>query len=268
MKHLFAGIIFLFSLSPVFCKDKNYPYAATAGKVTVYSDISPDFSKIHAEHGNLCFQYFNKLFNYSPGNEIVIFYTTKENVFQEALKKYPAILIKGGRQVTSYWDKDHRVWYIMPYQTPDFGTQLHELSHDFLYFTFLKSEEYPWFKEGSGMYFESGSFDKDGELAVDSPLDSYKDLFIQHKNKNDLLSLKTLLFLKRAEFYQADFTKTYSQSMMFFYYLAKKHPETLSEVFTLLNERKITDNNALVKYILDNTGMTLDELEKAYIGTD
>jgi hypothetical protein len=173
--------------------------------------------------------------------------------------------MKGARQVDAHWTGSYREWYIVPCKNPDYGTQQHEIGHDFLYFTYIKSEDNPWFKEGTGMYFEAGIFDQNGDLVVSAPYKDYYDSFISWNNKKKSIPLSKLLYMSRDEFYTSDYTKTYAQAMMLVYYLMKEHKKTMDEVFKLLNSRTITNNNELLKYIIDNTDGTLDKLETNYI---
>jgi hypothetical protein len=75
------------------------------------------------------------------------------------------------REVAACWNlyKDAAwTYFIIPFQTPDFGTQLHEISHIFLQNLHPDAESFPRLKEGSGMYFESGSFDALGNFIATS----------------------------------------------------------------------------------------------------
>jgi len=66
-------------------------------------------------------------------------------------------------------------WFIVPYVIPDLGTQQHELSHTFLFFTYPPAEDHPWIKEGTGMYFESGELNRSGNLSVTTPMQYLRD---------------------------------------------------------------------------------------------
>lgn len=153
----------------------------------------------------------------------------------------------------------------MPNAIPDYGTQLHELSHDFLYFTYAGSEDYPWIKEGSGMYFESGYFDSKGNFKIEKPFPMYHELFKKAKNENRLISLNQLIMMSRNDFYQSDYTLTYSESMIFFYYLMTKQTGTMKELFNKLNKRAITRNEQVIEFIIKSSGKNIDELESEYI---
>ena len=147
-----------------------FTYHAIDGPVAVHSDISDEFTKKHAHHARLVWDYYQKTFSRSPGNRIVLYYTKNQNLYDKILKKHPTIVLKGARQLTVNWEKDHREWFIMPYTDPDYGTQLHEISHDFLYCTCPGMDHFPWFREGSAMYYESGTFNDKGELVINEPL--------------------------------------------------------------------------------------------------
>jgi len=245
--------------------NRNFQYRLVDGPVALYSEISEEFTKNHARHARLVWDYFRKTFSRSPGNRIVLYYTQNQKMYDTVLKRYPAIVMKGARQVTANWTGEFREWFIVPYADPDYGTQLHEISHDFLYFTCPESENFPWFKEGSAMYYESGSFNADGNLVVDRPLPSYHKLFRERAEKKQLIPLGTLLDMPGSDFYRADYTKTYSQSMIFFFYLAERHPETLKKIFSGINNRKILNASGLAECIILSTGKKVAEMEREYI---
>lgn len=257
-------MMFLFYPDINIYPESRYPYKYYVENVAVFSDISPDFSKAHGDHALLVWKYYSKIFGRTPGKRIEIYYTKDEKKYNKEMEKHPVITIKGGRSVTCGWYGDHRKWFIIPYTIPDFGTQLHEISHDFLYFTFPKSEDYPWFKEGSGMFFESGSFSRDGKLIVESPFPLYAGIFNELKVKNEIIPLAKLLRMKRIDFYTADPGKTYSGSLMFFYYLMKKHGLVMDGLFNRINSGNISDNDALIRYIIEETGESLEEMERNY----
>jgi len=243
----------------------RFPHKYTAQNVTVCSDISHDFSAIHGAHARKAWNYFSKLFRRTPGTRIELYYTNSAGLYGEILKRYPAIVIKGARQLTALWAGDHRKWFIMPYVTPDFGTQLHEMSHDFFYFTYPKLEDSPWLKEGSGMYFESGKFDDKGDFIVPGPMLSFHSLFKERHAKNQLIPLKELLFMTGKQFYAADFTRTYPQSMMFFFYVMEREESMMTRFFEKLNNGEFSGNRGIVDFMTAGAKKTIEEMEKGYV---
>jgi len=166
--------------------------------------------------------------------------------------------------VASVWDRDHRLWFIVPNQIPDFGTQLHELSHDFLYATWPASEERPWFKEGTGMYWETGTWNAAGDLVVDRAYSPYVRLFKETHANHALLSLETLALLSRDEFYADPVQARYAQAMVLVHYLMKKQPDAMAAVFQRLNRGAVEDA-ALFELVLAQTKLDAAGLEKRYI---
>lgn len=124
---------------------------------------------------------------------------------------------------------------------------------------------YPWIMEGSGMYFESGDWDGSGNLVVTEPVPWYHDYFLEHLSANRLINLNTLLHMSRSTFYNADQTKTYSQSMMLFFFLMKRHPGTMDALFDRLNNETITTNDGVLSFLLSSLSMSMSDLEDAYI---
>ena len=100
--------------------------------VRVFSDISPTFSREHAEHLKRTFDFFNGLYAKNAGDYYDVYYTTDPEVF---LKLNPnphchAEIAVDARSVSACY-LDYPRWFILPYEIPDFGTQLHEIGHDF-----------------------------------------------------------------------------------------------------------------------------------------
>jgi hypothetical protein len=244
---------------------RHFKFHSTEGPVTLHSDISEEFTGDHSRHALLVWNYYKKTFSRSPGNRIILYYTKDHGLYDNILKRYPSITLKGARQVTANWTGECREWFIMPFVVPDYGTQLHEISHDFLYATYPASENFPWFKEGSGMYYESGIFNAQGKLVIERPMGSYHSLFKDWAMKKQVIPLAVLLRMPKNDYYRADYTKTYSQSMMIFFYLTNRHPETMAKVFAGINDRTISNNELLVNYIIRLTGKKLGELEREYI---
>lgn len=267
MKKLLTLVVFLM-ISSAFSATKSFvdrfPFKYHLENVTVYSDISEEFSRTHAEHCLKVWKYYSKLFAKTPGKSIELFYTKNQTLYNAILKRYPTIVLKGARQVTANWTGDHRQWFIMPYTEPDFGTQLHEISHDFLYHTYPGCDAYPWFREGSAMYFESGRMDDAGNLVVEKPFESLKVMFDNWRDKNRLIPLKRLVSMPQKEYYRGEFYKQYSQSMMLYFYLMKKHPAVMDRLLGEINRGRIKHNSQIINFIIKNTGMDLMKLEKEY----
>lgn len=120
----------------------NYP--TEVGHVRVFSNISVAFSHEHAVHANLVWNYFERLFARSVGSRTEMYYTMDQNLYMQVSKFCQSTIPFGGRQVTTCYDSEEGIyrWFIVPYTVPDFGTQQHELSHSFLYATYLASEDW------------------------------------------------------------------------------------------------------------------------------
>ena len=170
---------------------QDYPYMYEAEYARVYSDISPEFSRDHAIHLNKVFKFFAQYYAQSRGHAVEAYYTAEPEVFKEIVPHCPTIFIPGARNLTACYGDIAR-WFIIPYQIPDYGTQLHEISHDFLYATFPRSEEFPWYKEGTGMYFEGGEFHSSGELVVSQPHDYCTTLYDRAVKANNLIRLNPI----------------------------------------------------------------------------
>lgn len=244
--------------------DPDYPWVVQYGHATVSSDISWHFSDEHARHLSRVWNYYaySGLFARSRGNRIEFYYTYDEQKFNKALARCPTIVIPGARMLTACYSDIAR-WYVIPYTTPDYGTQLHEVSHDFLYATFPESEDFPWFKEGSGMYFEGGTFNATDQLIVNQPASYCTYWFHHYRNQGTLLPLATLVTTSKSPFL-ADASRTYSQSCMFFFYLMRNHASVMESLFERLSDQTIRDNAAVLDFMQSQTGMTLAQLATAY----
>ncbi len=240
----------------------DYPHVHGVGNVRVFSDITLSFSEDHAQHLKLVWDYFDSLFAQNRGEWLDVYYTTSEATFQRVVPHCPTVFVPGARKLTACY-LDYPRWFIVPFQTPDFGTQLHEIGHDFLFATWPGSETFPWFKEGTGMYFEAGTFAPDGTLTITDPLPYCTSLFRQYDTQRHLISLDDLLRMPKSSFL-SDNERTYSQSCMLFNYLEERESEVLRGLIQGVNSGAVTSNDELIQMMLRVTAKTIDGLEAAY----
>ena len=239
----------------------DYPHAHQVANVRVFSDISPTFSKEHAEHLKRVWDFFDALYARNRGAHIDAYYTSDPAVFQKVVPHCPTIFIPGARNVTTCYF-DYPRWFVIPYQIPDFGTQLHEVGHDFLYATWPQAwRNSHWFIEGTAMYFEGGVFS--GSLRMSTPVPYCTDLFQRYDHQARLMPLAQLLRLSRDAFL-ADPERTYSQSCMLFDYLEKHEPGVLYALIYRINSDQIVSNDQLITALLELTGKSVSQLEEAY----
>ncbi len=242
-------------------------YRAEVGRVRVSSDISVAFSQEHAAHASLVWNYFLRLFARPVGVRTEMYYTMNLNLYAQVFRFCPSVVIPGARQLTACYDQGEGIyrWFIVPYTVPDFGTQLHELSHGFLYGTYPASEDFPWIKEGTGMYWESGSFDGASNLVVTTPHPYLTTGFHRWHDAGQLLPLTALVSLPRAQFYARDPTLVYSQAGMFIFYLMQNYPSVMTDLFGRLNSRSLTNNDQVLAFLTGQTGLSLQQLDAAYV---
>ena len=239
----------------------DYPHVYQVGNVRVFSDISPTFSREHAEHLKQVWDFFNALYAKNRGDWTEVYYTLDPEIFQKVVPHCPTLFIPGARNLTSCYP-DYPRWFVLPYQIPDFGTQLHEIGHDFLYGTWPYQDDTRWFIEGTAMYFEGGVFTDDGSLRV-SPLPYCSTLFHQYDQEARLIPLAQLLRLGESVFL-ADNLRAYSQSCMLFNYLETRAPGVLYTLIYGINAGQIVSNDQLITALLDLTGKSISELDEAY----
>jgi len=240
----------------------DYPYAYQVANVRVFSDISPGFSSEHAEHLKLVWDFFNALYARNRGGWLDIYYTTDAETFQKVVRHCPTIFIPGARNLTACY-LDYPRWFILPYQIPDFGTQLHEIGHDFLFATWPQSEDFPWFKEGTAMYLEGGIFMPGGPLEVPEPHSYCTTLFQKYDQQSALIPLYELVHLPKADFL-ADAERSYSQSCILFNYLQGHESEVLERLIEGINSGAITSNDQLIELLLVSTEKSMEEIEESY----
>ena len=240
----------------------DYPYAHHVGNVRVFSDISAAFSEDHAEHLSRVWDFFDALYAENRGAYIDAYYTSDSTVFKKIIPHCPTIFIPDARVVTACY-LDYPRWFIIPYQIPDLGTQLHEIGHDFAFATWPEIEAYPWFKEGTAMYFESGVFTEANSLTVPTPFSWCTILFRRSDREGGLIPLGQLLRLAKLDFL-ADNWRTYSQSCMLFDYLERHEPGVLYALINRINVGRIATNEELIAALLELTGQSVGELEEAY----
>jgi hypothetical protein len=235
------------------------------GPVRVFSTIDATFSQIHAAHAQLTWNYFQRVFVRSMGPRTEIYYTQDDALYRAILAYCPTVFIPGARNVTACWDPVERIylWVVIPHTIPDFGTQLHELSHSFLYATWFPSETNVWLKEGTGMYYESGVF-VGSELVIERPLPYLTIGFHRWASAGRLFPLSLLVGFTRDQFYAQEPTLVYSQSGMFYYFLAKVYPATVSALIAGLNAGTLKNNSDVVALITSSTGLSLEILDQQY----
>ena len=239
----------------------DYPHVYQVGNVRVFSDISPTFSKEHAEHLKRVWDFFDALYVGNRGAYLDAYYTTEPTVF---LKVDGARINTGARSVKGRYLDDYPRWFIIPYQIPDFGTHLHEIGHDFLFAVWPQAWTgiFPslWFVEGTAMYWEGGVFTDDGSLRVSTPFPWCVNGFPDPGAR--LIPLDELLRLGDA--FYPDPRPTYAQSCMLFTYLEKRAPGVLYALIYRINSGQIDSNDQLITALLDLTGQSIRELEEAY----
>ncbi|MDE0073932.1 MAG: Ig-like domain-containing protein [Gammaproteobacteria bacterium] len=241
----------------------DYPHVHHVANVRVFSDISPTFSEEHAEHLGRVWDFFDALYAENRGRYIDAYYTADSTVFKKVVPHCPTIFIPGARNVTACY-LDYPRWFIMPYQIPDLGTQLHEVGHDFVYATWPQAwDTSKWFVEGTAMYFEGGVFTDGGSLRVPAPYSWCNVLFQRFDREDRLMSLGQLLRLS-GDAFLADNWRTYSQSCMLFDYLERHEPGVLYALIQRINAGQIASNDQLIAALLELTGNTVNELEEAY----
>ncbi|MCI0639553.1 MAG: hypothetical protein L0Y72_00075 [Gemmataceae bacterium] len=243
---------------------KRFPHAAKDGPAYVYSDLGKEFSQVHAKHLKLCWNYFAKLFGQTPGDKFEIYYTRNEDLFNEIVKLTGSRQLPGVvRKVAASFEGGYCRMYILPYQNPDYETQLHEVSHIFV--QKVCPGALPWVVEGSGMYFECAlKMDKNGVMRP-RPLGYTHTSFVELHRKEKLLPLKKLVELDYTTFYQGEFGNAYNQSTLFFYYLMRAHPKVMTELFAQWNQGRIQNNGAILQYLTSALKMDLPTLEKRYL---
>ena len=237
----------------------DYPYAHQVANVRVFSDISPTFSREHAEHLKRVWEFFNALYVKNRGDWIDDYYTTSEEVFL----KLPGATIDPYTRNTPAYYLDYPRWFnlLAPFPEPDFGTQLHEIGHDFPFAVWPQAWDASlWFVEGTAMYWEGGVFTDDGSLRVSTPFPWCANGFPDPGSR--LIPLAELLRLGEA--FYPDPRPTYPQSCMLFTYLEKRAPGVLFALIYRINSGQIVSNDQLITALLDLTGKSISELEEAY----
>jgi hypothetical protein len=242
-----------------------FQFSAVRANVKAFSSISASFSEAHVDHAQRLWMYFSRVFARSVGNRTELYYTQDQGLYTSVFQFCPSIVIPGARQVTTCFDERERFyqWFIIPYQVPDFGTLQHELSHSFLYGTYFGAEDFPWLKEGLGMYYESGQFEGD-ILVMRTPIPYLTNGFRRWHSQGQLVPLEELLNMPRQTFYSSDPTKVYAQAGLLLFYLAQRHEATLNDLIVRLNRRQIDQNRDILTFLMRETGLNFGQLERSY----
>ena len=248
----------------------DYPYVHQVANVRVFSDISLDFSREHAEHLKRVWDFFNGLYARNRGDYIDVYYTMDPAIYLKAGTEEHCgeeIIRTDARNVNACYLEDYPRWFIIPYQIPDYGTQLHEFGHDFLFATVYKTRsvsyrDIGWFVEGTAMYLEGGVFNDSGSLRVPKPLPWCISGFRRYDQQNRLNPLTRLLHATERGFWQI--AGGYQQTCMLFDYLERHEPGVLYALIDRINSGQILSNDHLVTALLDLSGKSVSELEGAY----
>ena len=207
--------------------------------------------------------FFDDIYARSLGDYLDAYYTTDPDVFLKITRHCGGSILSDARTVTTCWYGDYRRWFVIPYQIPDFGTQLHEFGHDFLFAVWPAWDDYKWFIEGTAMYFESGTFSGNGSFRVSGPIGYCTDLFRQLDGEGRIIPLDELIHL-RGDVFLGDAHRTYPQSCMLFHYLERYEPGVLYTLIQRINTGQIRSNDQLIAGLLELTGKSIRELEEAY----
>jgi invasion protein IalB len=246
----------------------HFPYVAASGAFRVASDIGTAFSQQHLEHLLKTWQFFSGKFARSPGTYTEMYYTRDlDGLYRKVLQFCPTSNIPGARNLTACFNAADStyVWFVVPDVEPDFGTQLHEIAHTFLYSTQLDSANWPWFNEGISMYWESGSFDAGGTWTVTQPTDYLTSNFGRWHAGGSLIPLQTLLTMSRDQFYgESDATRPYSQAGMLLYFLFDRYPQFMAELLGAINDQTVKTNADVISRVTQGTNLSIAELEQAY----
>ena len=123
--------------------------------------------------------------------------------------------------------------------------------------------------EGSGMYFESGAMDANGQLVVTTPVAFMRQSFHQHDQAHDLTPVDTLIRMGRPAFYQGlyagDGQRNYSQAGIFFTYLMLTQRPVMTAMFAQFAQGQLTTNAQVIQFITSNTGLSIPQLEQGYL---
>lgn len=247
----------------------SYPYVSAIDQVLVGSDISQAFSDQHVDHMKKVWDYMSGIWAKRRSDRLEWYYSPDRFKTLIAIDLCPTQAVNAdARLLTACYGGAYPIWFIEPFVIPDFGTQLHEMSHDFVFPTYWGSADFPWFAEGSGMYYEGGRFQPDGSLDLTQPLPWLIQTFDFSDGLDQLVGLDALLWLNRDQFYLGETPPTYyAQAGFFWYYLETRHPSVVNELIAQLNgvDPWVRNNQWVLDFILSGTGMTIAQLNEAYL---
>ena len=247
----------------------SYPYVSAIDQVLVGSDISQAFSDQHVDHMKKVWDYMTGIWAKRRSDRLEWYYSPDRSKTLIAIDLCPTQAVNAdARLLTACYGGAYPIWFIEPFVIPDFGTQLHELSHDFVFPTYWGAADFPWLIEGSAMYYEGGRFQPDGSLDLAQPLPWLIQTFDFYDGLDQLVGLDALLWLNRDQFYLGETPPTYyAQAGWFWYYLETRHPSVVNELIAQLNgvDPWVRNNQWVLDFILSGTGMTIAQLNEAYL---
>jgi len=251
--------------------DEHYPFRRTTGPISVYSDIGQVFADSEAANLSRTWTYFTQFFGSTAGPSFRAYYTLDSSLYVKTFLFCPGnAWYPQSRQTSSCFGGGAWSEYYVPMALPDYQTQLHEVSHLFLYGLHPDAENFPWLKEGLGMYFESGSFNAQGAFVDTLPLPYLRSGIRAYRNA--LIPLDTVMRLSRDRFYGAVETgdvaftvKTYSESGMFVSYMMRLYPAVLNDLVASFKSGLNRTNDQVIQFIVNRTGQSINQLESAYL---
>jgi hypothetical protein len=112
---------------------------------------------------------FSGIWSKRRGDQLDWYYSEDRSKVLTAIDLCPTEVVRAETGLlTACYSGEYPIWFIEPFTRPDFGTQLHEISHDFVFSTYWGAADFPWFIEGTGMYYEGGVFQADGSTGISS----------------------------------------------------------------------------------------------------
>jgi len=245
-------------------------YVASVGGNSVYSDLS----QAHAdEHMAI----LDDAWNYLTGSVFTGTSLTQKDFF---FTDWGEIWIEYSPFCGGVFFPDQTLWqrcvspyplsFLTPEQDPDFRNILRFLTHEVMRYTYGPTDAFPWFKEGLAFWYGAGSFDGNGDIVVTQPEPVLITDFNNGDSQNMLETLDALTTMTSADFYANLQARTpvavrMAQVTMFVGYLALNHPTAVDNAIAGMNGGTIITNAALVAGVLSDTGMSIAELETAYL---
>ncbi len=247
-----------------------FEYAATTGARKAISDVNQAHADARAAVIAPVWAYLEGLLPTSGSPTTHMYFTTWPQIWTEFTPFCGGQLLQGQTAWTSCAAPNMQHFFIPESQAGDFALVTRFLTRQFLLASHTASRNFPWFHEGYAQWLAGGSVQGGAVVGAVRPV-AIAD-FKGGDAQNLLAPLDTLIRLPGARYYENLPQRTpvavrMAQGVLLVAFLAKDYPAVLPAIFARIRATPGAGftNDDLIQEILTRTGLTVAQLEAAYL---